>query len=954
MLWPVDEVKGIMADLDRARNELCEHLESSHVQAVPALANQLKNTVRQLSEHTKDWDTALQQQQLRPDVQQEDRQLGDSCCTGAVQLNNTADDASAIPSCRQEASLIYIDFRNGARRPLSSEDEAPSPMEAARIQVHLRSVLKKNHQKQECRHTLRGLLRVDTNPTHRACTLGFLSVFSMLFSMQPSLRDYACDLSLIIPATWNLNLEDNTAMVTRLKEEIGRLPEEDRAPLLRDYIPQNTASISKAVSELLGCVPKRCLQFAAEALRNYHACHEESIVNAFAVYFSTRLSMVNPQRLEEQECPMITAPHLVELASIRAQHGGLLYKHGKDSPIARIIFDINGKTAIAVRSIDCSRLVSGRASNALYCAACAKVNTFLRKVKLKEKDVTAAQSEPRDSAALSAAVKKALKALPNSDSKELLCDLNQLIASAKLTTTSWLFKEMQHTVRVLSLEDLRAARYPAVMIAYWQCLRYLSGSRACRFRRGPVNEGAGNHGGRLPVDPSRFRSCEASISTLKNHMPPVVVYPPLAANANVIRASLEKSSRPLCCGISFDAFTIAAGYTPFPHLGVLVGAVSGDDGSSGAIPYNNLDKYTAAKLLNLAGQQVLQFFCTSADGTLSVPVGYVVQHGDSPEIAFSAIQEIVTKLDKVGIQTVFTSSDGWIGVDSYMTKLAKYSEKRVVEEKKAPISHIFDYTHLLKNLRNFLLNNGCRKGGTGEFFALKHLLDLRTAISALLGSDSDKLSEVGRTTLSALNSVITNPVINPSDKMAWAPVKALFGVQKRLNAAAALLPAEVSGPVSLLAEYFLNMKKIYNAFSFKHSATPYNKRLTALKEANLYFKSVLQPNVYATACTSHLQATYDSLTRLCDWQVSAGLWPDSAPLPWSFLSTLVVENFFSQIRAKHRFPSLALYATTYYSAYNYLVFTNWKDNPCPLGKPRGSKVSFPVNLSFLFLRYVFR
>jgi hypothetical protein len=39
----------------------------------------------------------------------------------------------------------------------------------------------------------------------------------------------------------------------------------------------------------------------------------------------------------------------------------------------------------------------------------------------------------------------------------------------------------------------------------------------------------------------------------------------------------------------------------------------------------------------------------------------------------------------------------------------------------------------------------------------------------------------------------------------------------------------------------------------------------------------------------------------------------------SFLTTLIVENFFSTVRAKVRYPNLWQYATYYYSATNELV-----------------------------------
>jgi hypothetical protein len=59
--------------------------------------------------------------------------------------------------------------------------------------------------------------------------------------------------------------------------------------------------------------------------------------------------------------------------------------------------------------------------------------------------------------------------------------------------------------------------------------------------------------------------------------------------------------------------------------------------------------------------------------------------------------------------------------------------------------------------------------------------------------------------------------------------------------------------------------------------------------------------------------------------------PGQAQPAWSFLSTLIVENFFSIIRSKHRYPSLHLYAITYHSAFNHLVYRLSFNSGCKQG-----------------------
>jgi len=70
---------------------------------------------------------------------------------------------------------------------------------------------------------------------------------------------------------------------------------------------------------------------------------------------------------------------------------------------------------------------------------------------------------------------------------------------------------------------------------------------------------------------------------------------------------------------------------------------------------------------------------------------------------------------------------------------------------------------------------------------------------------------------------------------------------------------------------------------------------------------------------------------------------------FSFLSTNMVENFFSIIRSKFRYPSLAMYATAYHAAYNYLVWRLSPDSGCPQFKaPIGQAYGNAEGIAFSF------
>lgn len=208
-------------------------------------------------------------------------------------------------------------------------------------------------------------------------------------------------------------------------------------------------------------------------------------------------------------------------------------------------------------------------------------------------------------------------------------------------------------------------------------------------------------------------------------MPPVCAYPELGKDAAALGQRLREANVPLIGGLSFDALILAAGYTVLGHLGLLVGSASKIAGGKGAIPLKDLHSIdtSADALRSHEGKQALQFFFTSLDGSVTFPMGYIAQPGDSAKTTFNAVKEIIEKLQKDGkIDVVFTSSDGFAGADEYVKMLSEYTKQQQATGKRAqnrPLVHVFDYTHLLKNLRNLLANNGFMHEGT--FIALKHL-----------------------------------------------------------------------------------------------------------------------------------------------------------------------------------------------------------------------------------------
>ena len=157
-----------------------------------------------------------------------------------------------------------------------------------------------------------------------------------------------------------------------------------------------------------------------------------------------------------------------------------------------------------------------------------------------------------------------------------------------------------------------------------------------------------------------------------------------------------------------------------------------------------------------------------------------------------------------------------------------------------------------------------------------------------------------------------------------------------LNAPEQLRHLRPMDPIATgIASYIEHMRDIYNAFSGDVAAgrnTSVIQRLEKLQCALEYFSLATGTCAISRELREHLHTTIVSLQTLVAWQQRSdnSLWPSrKACNVWSFLSTLIVENFFSIIRLKHRYPSLELYAVTYYAAYNYLVWRLSTDTFCP-------------------------
>ena len=249
--------------------------------------------------------------------------------------------------------------------------------------------------------------------------------------------------------------------------------------------------------------------------------------------------------------------------------------------------------------------------------------------------------------------------LASQEEHQLVRALADGLSSGAINEKSFFYTDLYTQIMCATAGDARGFRWQPSVIQYWRTIKFYGGKRMVNILRGPQHEGTGGKGGRLPVDPSRARRYGPSNSTLKAHSEPIRPYPRLTAeDTKRFSKSLGDSCKfGLLC---FDEVQLQTGYRYLPHLRLLIGASSQDDGTGGSISVRDARKHDLVDLQRRAGTHALQFFWTPLDGRASIPVTYYVTSGTggTPEFLCKVVRDIVGTLAASGLQTVATASDG--------------------------------------------------------------------------------------------------------------------------------------------------------------------------------------------------------------------------------------------------------------------------------------------------------
>ena len=416
------------------------------------------------------------------------------------------------------------------------------------------------------------------------------------------------------------------------------------------------------------------------------------------------------------------------------------------------------------------------------------------------------------------------------------------------------------------------------MVHWALTLQFHGGKRIIEDLRGKANAGKGKHG-KLDINNADWGIFLPANSTLRNYLPPVEVYEGFKSETieNFKKGYPENSPRKVV--IAWDEIEIRFGLIWNPSTKVLIGRVDG--------PMAEKDAKTAnwAKMNDGLATHVMQFFLVSADGAASLPIGFHPMTAINGEKVFNIVEPLLKMLREGdhALEVIATTSDAFPSNATLMTKL---KEKSV---------HIFHPLHLLKTMRNNLWNQLLSKDGV-EF-------NLNTLDDLLKSTDTPT-----RQLFNALH--LGSPF--PKDQMDLAPIRKLLSPELIEK-----LREKPEPHVKKLGEYLLNMRSFDQATT--DNTMNNEERFGQLRQVVEYFKTV---KGLTSGIVEQLSTTVSSIRHVYDLSRKEG---EEFEFRVSVLGTIVVENFFSTVRAKCRYPNLWEYAVFSRRALFELIKTNADD-----------------------------
>jgi hypothetical protein len=333
---------------------------------------------------------------------------------------------------------------------------------------------------------------------------------------------------------------------------------------------------------------------------------------------------------------------------------------------------------------------------------------------------------------------------------------------------------------------------------------------------------------------------------------------------------MQKDNKKIKVGIAFDEFEVRHGLVYLKKTGRIIGLLE-------QVKEKDIDNIREESIPSNEITHVLQFFLISTNSEISLPIGYVGTRNADGDLVYNYVVKIIENLKSTEIH--WGSSDGASGCKTFI---------RLMKLKYPNYIHIFDFVHLVKLLRNVLLNKKLKKNNV--LFSMTDLIPLYE-------------QEIIKVKFDVLQI--------PTDRMNLENVIDLFEIIDELKANSSL-------GIQQFGIYIEHIKILYNLFNENQSM---EKKETIIGIIRNYFltnkntKEWINSDLYFM-----LETTLTNIQIIIKKEKLSEI---------SHISTNIVENFFSIIRRKILYPNFYEYAVTYEKAWVELVKFFTKENPVP-------------------------
>ena len=288
--------------------------------------------------------------------------------------------------------------------------------------------------------------------------------------------------------------------------------------------------------------------------------------------------------------------------------------------------------------------------------------------------------------------------------------LQQTFKENKINENLFIYKFIETQLSCLLLDDARAFRWDSTLVHWATTIQYHGGQKLLNIIRGEALQFQGKNGS-LKVVKEKWGLFLPSVSTLKHYKHYVRPYLNNLEEQckNISRILLNSSDK--TGGLVFDEMEIRHGLTYLKSTGRILGLVLGE------LFEENIHEFLLQNedILSLIGKTVMQVFFISTNGLVSIPIWYFLSNKTTGESVFNQIKEIVNELKKQEINITWGSSDGFTSSRQYILKM---------KENFNSYHHVYNYVHILKLLRNVLLNKLLHYKVSSFGFCIRDLIDL--------------------------------------------------------------------------------------------------------------------------------------------------------------------------------------------------------------------------------------